>query len=241
MAKYHIRITTPLGTAACREQHAQPRPETVQAGLGSLANRAYFHNSIWCDWGRLFPKHEDEIAAALEHPDRIYEIKLEMAKSTLAKLPAWVEASFLALEILHLDSPHYDPMILPDAFLAPSHGAIPSRLLQIKLTNVYFPNLPQLLLSGRNLVSLSLRFDRAVIPNFFSPEVIATALSAASQLKKFSLYFRDEVEGEQVIVPLPSESPVLLSSLNEFCFDGSGTTWRRLFQGSTRLFLSNSM
>jgi hypothetical protein len=43
MAKYHIRITTPLGTAACHEQHAHLRLETVQAGLGSLANRAHFH------------------------------------------------------------------------------------------------------------------------------------------------------------------------------------------------------
>lgn len=65
--------------------------------------------SIWYDWGRLSPKHEDEVAAALEHPDRIYKIKLEMAKSTLAKLPAWVEASFPALEILHLNSLNYNP------------------------------------------------------------------------------------------------------------------------------------
>ena len=178
--------------------------------------------SIWCDRSRLSPKHEDEVAAALEHPDRIYEIRLKIAKSTLAKLPAWVEASFPALEILHLNSLNYNPMILPDAFLALSHSAIPRQLLQIKLTNIYFPNLPQLLLSSRNIVSLSFRFDRAVITSFLSPEVIATALSTASQLKKLSLSFHDEVEGEQLTVPLPSKSPVLLSSLNKFCFNGSG-------------------
>ena len=178
--------------------------------------------SIWCDWGRLSPKHEDEVTAAPEHPDCIYKIKLEMAKSTLAKLPAWVEASFPALEILHLNSLNYNSMILSDAFLAPSHSAIPHQLLQIKLTNIYFPNLPQLLLSSRNIVSLSLRFNRAVITNFLLPEVIATALSAAFQLEKLSLCFCNEVEGEQLTVPLLSKSPILLSSLNEFCFYGSG-------------------
>ena len=113
-------------------------------------------------------------------------------------------------------------MILPDVFLAPSHSAIPCQLLQIKLTNIYFPNLPQLLLSSRNIISLSLRFDRAVITNFLLPEVITTALSAAFQLEKLSLCFHDEVEGEQLTVPLLSKSPVLLSSLNEFCFNGLG-------------------
>ena len=88
--------------------------------------------SIWCDWDKLSPKHEDEVAAALEHPERIYKINLVMSNSMLAKSVAWVEAPLPALEILHLRLFHYSPMVLPDAFLAASTpSATPSRFRQL--------------------------------------------------------------------------------------------------------------
>jgi len=179
--------------------------------------------AIWWEWDQLSPKHEDDVAAALEHPDRIYEIKLVMSNSIMEKSVAWVEASFPALEILHLTSYHYDPMVLPDAFLAASTpSAIPHRLLHVKLTNVYFPTFPQLLLSSRDLVSLSLRSDRDVITTFLSPEAITSALSAASQLKNLSLRLSDENDGIQGSIHLPSPNHILLPALNEFCFHGPG-------------------
>jgi len=141
----------------------------------------------------------------------------------MEKSVAWVEASFPALEILHLTSYHYNPMVLPDAFLAASTpSALPHRLLHVKLTNVYFPTFPQLLLSSRDLVSLSLRSDRDVITTFLSPEAITSALSAASQLKNLSLRLSDESDAIQGSIHLSSLNHILLPALNEFSFDGPG-------------------
>ena len=170
----------------------------------------------------LFPKHEDEIAAALEHVDRIYEIKVTMSNSMLEKSAAWVEASFPALESLHLISPHPDLMVLPDAFLAASTPSVtPRRLLHIELNNIYFLTLPQLLLSSRDLVSLSLRSDSVIMTTFLSPQTITSALSAASHLNTLSLCLRDWPESVQGSVQLLSPNH-LLPALDKFCFDGSG-------------------
>jgi len=179
--------------------------------------------SIWHE-RELFPKHEDEVAAALEHPDRIYEIKLIMSDSMLAKSATWVEASFPALESLHLSSPRFDLMVLPDAFLgASTPSATPRRLLHIELNNIYFPTLPQLLLSSRYLLSLSLRSDTVMgSTTFLSPEAFTSALSAASQLKDLSLHLRYEPKDVPGSIYLPSPNHLLLPALNKFCFNGSG-------------------
>jgi len=186
--------------------------------------------SIWFTWD-LSPQHEDEVAAALEHVDRIYEIELKMSKSMLEKSAAWVEASFPALESLHLRSPHSDSIVLPDAFLAASTSAAPRRLLHIELNNIYFPTLPQFLLSSRDLVSLSLRSDSDMMKTFLSPQAIISALSATSQLKELSLYLRGWRESVQGSIQLPSPNHLLLPALNKFCFDGSGDYLEDLVSG----------
>ena len=181
--------------------------------------------SIWsgvCPWWRLFPKQEDEVVSALKHPDRIHEIKLIMSDSMLEKSATLMEASFPALESLHLSSPHGDLMVLPDAFLgASTPSTTPRRLLHIELDNIYFPTLPHLLLSSRDLTSLSLRSNTVMGSAFLSPEAIISALCAASQLKSLSLYLRDKPKDVPGSIHLLSPNHLHLPALNKFCFNGS--------------------
>jgi hypothetical protein len=91
---------------------------------------------------------------------------------------------FPELTDLHLSQFVSDPEpILPDSFLG---GSAPRRSL--KLSNVPFPALPKLLLSATHLVAL----DLLNIPRsgYIPPEVMATSLSALSNLESLHIQFR---------------------------------------------------
>ena len=143
--------------------------------------------SIWCDSADdMSSEQEAKVVAAFEHSDRIREISLPVT----IRHPFWVliqnKKSFLELEHLVLSGFiwHYSPIALPREFFGGSTG--PRRLRNILLNYLHLPDLPQLLLSSRDLVSLHLGYYTLTCMGFISPEVLSNALSVTTQLE--SLY-----------------------------------------------------
>ena len=132
----------------------------------------------------------DNIAAALEHNDRVCRILLSCYSSLQFKHitdSAAIQKPFPELTDLHLGRYRDDGSgpRLPDSFL----GGTAPRLRSLKLDNVPFLGLPKLLLSSTHLVYLGLYgISRS---GYISPEVTATSLSALTNLEFFQLQFRD--------------------------------------------------
>jgi hypothetical protein len=142
------------------------------------------------------PSSLDDIIAALEHNDRVCQIDLGVSKDTsLGDLTnsaleyvtnsAAMQKPFLELTDLRLctftdDGP--EP-ILPDSFL----GGTAPRLRSLRLWDVSFPGLPKLLLSATHLAHLDVDIPRS---GYIPPEVMATSLSALTNLESLWLQFR---------------------------------------------------
>jgi hypothetical protein len=129
----------------------------------------------------------DNIVAALEHNDRVREIRLEYLASSQMEFitdSALMQMPFPDLTDLQLNLYGESGSILPDLFLA---GTAP-RLRLLYLHSVPFPGLLKLLLSATHLVNLCL----LNIPSsgYIPPEAMATSLSALTSLKYISLGFR---------------------------------------------------
>ena len=131
----------------------------------------------------------DNTIAALEHSDRVSQIKLdsfplEYVENFLAVLQKpFPELTHLKLgmmtRIIQCDGP-----VFPDSFLG---GSAPF-LRSLVLSRIPFPAIPNLLLSTTHLVDLKL-YD---IPSegFIPLEVMATNLSALTRLNFLHLHFR---------------------------------------------------
>jgi hypothetical protein len=139
---------------------------------------------IWNTVG--FTPDEDNIIAALEHRDRVCEIKLErLTRLQSEKLVPLMQESFPALTKLQIGSYSLardePPPVLPDSFLG---GSAP-HLRFLCLAFISFPAFPNLLLSASNLVYLYLQCTPT---GYISPEMVA-ALSALTKLKDMNLVF----------------------------------------------------
>ena len=187
--------------------------------------------SIWysCMKYPLSAQQEDDVVAMLEYPDRIHDIGLIMSSSLLARSTAWAESSFPALEHIRLQSPDIDLGLrdfvhLPSKFLCGSSGNnAPPRLLRyIELKNISFPSLSQLLLSSVHLVSLSLGKDCIAGVGFLSPEALAASLSATTRLESLFICPDSKSYPEQNSEHPPPSGPLVLNSLIDFGFIGSG-------------------
>ena len=104
-----------------------------------------------------FTPDEDNINAALEHRDRVCEIKLgRLTGLQSEKLVPLMQESFSALTKLHIESlslfGRNEVPALPDSFLG---GSAP-HLRFLFLGSISFPAFPNLLLSASNLVYLFL-------------------------------------------------------------------------------------
>ena len=123
---------------------------------------------------------KDNIMAALGHNDRICKIDLLLPSSLLEIVFAAMQKTFVALKHLSLHAGDGAPAV-PDSLLG---GSAP-HLRHLILGYLLFPSptLRNLLLSAPNLVMLSLQ--QHDIPQFedFSPEALATCLSAFTRLK----------------------------------------------------------
>jgi hypothetical protein len=149
---------------------------------------------IWPTLPLIIRDFDDEppwvanIIAALEHNDRVCQIKLDCFPSSKLKyvtnsaamLKPFPELTDLDLGIFE-DGP--GPK-LPDSFL----GGTAPRLRSLDLYDVPFPGLPKLLLSAAHLVHL----DLCEIPRsgYIPPVVMATSLSALTSLEYLRLRFR---------------------------------------------------
>jgi hypothetical protein len=98
---------------------------------------------------------EDNLFAALEHPDRICHVDLSLPSSQLSKAAAEMEEPLPTLKRLRLLSEDGNAPVLPDGFLG---GTAPC-LQRTAMGGIVFPTLPTLL-SSSDLVS----FDFYDIP-----------------------------------------------------------------------------
>jgi len=166
-----------------------------------------------------------DVVAAFEHSNRIREITLPITIDH----PFWrltnEYKSFLELEHLAL-SVVYDypfPIVLPREFLGVGGPTGPRRLRNILLNGLYFPSLPQLLLSSQDLVSLHLGHHTLTCNGFISPEVLSTSLSATTQLEYLHincLPVNAESHPELRSIKSSALNLVVLPALTHFHFGG---------------------
>ena len=163
---------------------------------------------------RPVPNYEDDVIAALEHPDRVRGIKLAVTSSLLEVVASVMQEPFLALTTLWLASNDRNAPVLPDVFLS---GSAPN-LQQIYLAGISFPALPTLLLSASELVDLQLED----IPRggYISPEAMVTSLAALTRLESLCIWFKSPTSPLELICsPLSTQN--VLPSLVTFNFCGS--------------------
>src|SRR5216684_2793975 len=148
----------------------------------------------------------DNIIAALEHHDRVCEIRLtQFTISKSEQLVPLMQQSFPALTEFQLLS--YEPApALPDSFLG---GSAP-HLRFLSLESVSFPALPNLLMSASHLVHLDLSYTHS---GFISSEMV-TALSALTRLESMRLIFNPPDSNLQNRAP-PPQTPAVLPALME--------------------------
>jgi hypothetical protein len=130
------------------------------------------------------PEELDNIIAALERSDRVYDIELrDVSSSLLENVLTAMQKPFPELTSLSLQSSEATTVI-PDSFLG---GSAPC-LRELWLYGIPFPGLPRLLLSATHIVNVQL-FD---IPHlgYISPETIITALSTLTELDLLVLEFQ---------------------------------------------------
>ena len=127
------------------------------------------------------------IVAVLEHSDRICQLLLDNLPSSLLERVATVmQVPFPALTDLRLCASTMDKTVpvFPEGFLEGSA----SRLRSCKLFGVPIPSIWKILLSANHLIDL--RLTHIPHSGYISPEAMATALSAAPNLKELGLGFQ---------------------------------------------------
>ena len=152
------------------------------------------------------------IRALGEHNDRVCGIDLHWVSREVI---AAMQQPFPALTRLRLQQGYKPAPVVSALFLG---GSVPG-LQSLVLRNIPFPGLPKLVLSATHLVNLQL-LD---IPQsgYFSPEAMATSLSALTRLKKFRISF----QSHQSHLGMKSQCPflqtrALLPALTELWFGG---------------------
>ena len=154
------------------------------------------------------------LVAALEHRDRVTEIRFDYLREPNLKLFTFrlMLSPFSALTHLSLGSFDDRTIVLPDRFLG---GYAPS-LRTLSLERIAFVNLPKLLFSATHLVTLRL-YSVPVLP-YISPVTLATCLAVMPDLRQLEIEF-------QVRIPLSDQPPlptrVVLPSLTSLVFMGA--------------------
>jgi hypothetical protein len=161
----------------------------------------------------------ENVLAALQHTDRVCEIRLWPVPSCQwGSVMVAMEQSFPGLTVLRLRSK--DEMapgpLVPDSFL----GGFAPRLRSLRFERIPFPGLPKLLLSSTDLVKISLQ----KIPHsgYIPPEAMVTCLSTLANLAELELSFisplsRPNQESRRPSSPLTRS---VLPALRHFRFVG---------------------
>ena len=167
------------------------------------------------------PDDEDNIIAALEHPDRVSFICLDLTGSMWGKVVTVMEEPFPELTYLGISSTDGNAPIFPPKFLG-GHAAF--CLDEVDFQGIPFPALPTLLLSASNLRMLSL----TEIPptGYFSPEAIVASLAALTRLDVFIIEFQRATSQPNRMDPPPLTRAVL-SALTHLFFKGASEYIRK--------------
>jgi hypothetical protein len=157
---------------------------------------------------------EDNVIAALDHPDRLSVVGLCLTDRQLGKIVTLMQEPFPALTVLYLKT-HVsnDVSVLPCEFL----GRSAPSLQRIELHGIPFPALPGLLFSTSDLVTLSL----LNIPQtgYISPKAIVAALATLTRIKDLEIEFQSPVSRPDLI-HLPPIARTVLPALAYFYFRG---------------------
>ena len=162
---------------------------------------------------RLDSIDQDDVIAALEHPDRVFCIELKITGSQLEKMATVLQKPFPVLTHLDICSKDDENLDLPGGFLG---GSAPC-LEQISLSHISFPALPTLLLSAKNLVKLRLY---SVPPTYYTPGAMVVCLAELPRLDTLFLEFTSATVRLGQIRP-PPITRVVLPTLADFDFYGA--------------------
>ena len=158
---------------------------------------------------------EDDILAALEHPERVSWIELSgITNFQLGRCASVMRELFPLLTFLWLELNDVIAPVLTDAFLG---GSAP-HLRKVLLNGIPFPTLPKLLLSASGLVDLQLWNIPAT--GYFSPEVLAICLSTLTGLGSLSIEFQSPRFTDRTNRHPPPLTRSVLPALTRLHFQG---------------------
>jgi hypothetical protein len=160
------------------------------------------------------PRGEGNVVAALQHPDRVCHVHLDIKGSQLGKMAKVMKKPFPVLTRLFISSNEGNAPVLPAKFL---EGSAP-RLQSMSLFGIPFPALPMLLLSTSDLVNLHL--DNIPPTGYISPEKIVACLAALPRLESFTIKFKLATPRPDRIHP-PPVTRTVLPALTTFHFRGA--------------------
>ena len=163
-----------------------------------------------------FPGDEDNIVAALEHPNRVHSIDINSTGATLIKkVVTTMRKSFPSLVNLDLTYHSRDSVpVIPSNFLG---GSAP-HLQYLRIKNIFFSDFPTLLLSAPNLVTLTLN-DMPL--NGYTPEGVARLLATLTSLTKLSISCYEEISpSDQWQSRSDPPMRAIFPALTRFYYDG---------------------
>jgi len=158
------------------------------------------------------------VVSVLKRHDRVCKMSFGNLPTSFLEELAMTSEPFPALIELDLASFQEDTPIFPDSFLG---GSVP-RLRSLDLWRIPFPGIGKLLLSTRDLVTLSL--GSLSHSGYISPGAMVTILSALTRLKSLRLNFHwqtPEFWTHGRSQHSPALTRVILPALTNFDFSGT--------------------
>jgi hypothetical protein len=134
------------------------------------------------------PEDEDNIAAALEHPSRVHQIKILATAPLIKQMTTTLQKSFPALTDLGLTCDDSDFPVISRRFLG---GSSTPSLQHLHLKHISFPQIPLYFSSAHNLVSL--RLEVMTANGHILPEAMVRSLAVLIGLETLFISFRDEM------------------------------------------------
>ena len=168
------------------------------------------------DWKTFQPPSFTDVISVLKRHDRVCKIFISITAVDLRPLLKELATSepFPALIELELASFGGHSPILPDSFLG---GSAP-RMQSLCFRGIQFPGIRKLLLSTRDLVTLTLDFSRD--PGYVSPEAMVDTLSILTRLKSLQVHLSPQRQTHGASQHPPVLTRVILPALTTFEFGG---------------------